>query len=335
MIRTWKIDYSAMHDGPGIRTSLYLKGCSLRCVWCSNPEGQAFEPHLVFLQSRCIGCGLCAEKCPVHAIEFEKESGAPIPKIKVSRALCDECGECLSVCSSKALEIWGTDYDIPEIITLVEKNRAIYRRSGGGITLTGGDPLFQWESSLELLKQCGHRGIHTVVETSGSAEEEAFERILGEVDSLFMDLKHMDPDEHLRLTGQRNDLILRNVRRASFVLKKRNRELVIRMVVVPGINDGDNVRKAAAFLGSLPYVQGVEFLPYHDYGAAKYGLLNRPYSFPDLKSPSEELMERCRSVMIAFGLDRAGGEDGRNRGFSSKNRRIYESLSSGKEGDRI
>lgn len=320
MIRAWKIDYSAMHDGPGIRTSFYLKGCSLRCVWCSNPEGQAFEPHLVYLHSRCTGCGLCAERCPVHAIEFEKGSGEETPMIKVSPALCNECGECLSVCSSRALEIWGADYAIPEIMTLVEKNRAIYRGSGGGMTLTGGDPLFQWESTLELLKQCGHRGIHTAIETSASAEEEAFERILGEVDWLFIDLKHMDPEEHLRLTGQRNDLILRNVRRASSVLKKRNRELVIRMVVVPGINDGDNVRKAAEFLCSLPFVKGVEFLPYHDYGVAKYGLLNRPYSLPDLKSPSEELMESCRKAMIVFGLNRAGG------GKRTQSRLLYKEL---------
>jgi pyruvate formate lyase activating enzyme len=173
------------------------------------------------------------------------------------------------------------------------------------MTLTGGDPLFQWESSLELLEQCRKRGIHTVVETSAYTDEEAFERILREIDWLFIDLKHMDPEEHLRLTGRRNDLILRNVKRASSVLKKRNRELVIRMVVIPGINDGDNIQEAAEFLSSLPYVKGVEFLPYHDYGIAKYGLLNRPYSLPDLKPPSEGLIESCRKAISAFGLNRA------------------------------
>jgi pyruvate formate lyase activating enzyme len=228
-------------------------------------------------------------------------------------SLCHRCGECLSVCSPKALEIWGTDYALPEIMTMVEKNRAIYRRTGGGMTLTGGDPLFQWESSLELLEQCHKRGIHTVVETSAYADEEAFERILREIDWLFIDLKHIDPEEHLRLTGRRNDLILRNVKRASSVLKKRNRELVIRMVIVPGINDGDNIQETAEFLSSLPYIKGVECLPYHGYGITKYGLLNRPYSLPYLKPPSEELIESCRKGIIDFGLNRARLKESRNQ----------------------
>lgn len=304
MIHVWKIDYSAVHDGPGIRTSVYLKGCPLRCIWCSNPEGQTSKPNLVFLQSRCIDCGLCVEKCPNKAIALRGDPETQKPKLQIDRVKCNLCGECISVCSPKALEIWGQDYPIPELLKIVEKNRPIYRKSGGGMTLTGGDPLYHWESTLELLEQCRKRGIHTVVETSAYVGEEAFERILGEVDWLFIDLKHMDPEEHLRLTGKRNDLILQNVKRASSVLSKRNRDLVIRMVVVPGINDGENVHRAAEFLRSLPYLKGVELLPYHHYGITKYELLNRPYQLPDLKPTSEELMENSRKVMISYGLMR-------------------------------
>jgi pyruvate formate lyase activating enzyme len=306
MIRVWKIDYSAVHDGPGIRTSLYLKGCPLRCIWCSNPEGQASNPNLVFMQSRCVDCGLCVERCPTRAIELQKDFMTQKPKLQVNRTECNLCGECISVCSPKALEIWGRNYSISELLKIVEKNRFLYRKSGGGITLTGGEPLGQSESILEFLQQCHKRGIHTVLETSAFGDEGAFDRILREVDWLFIDLKHMDPEDHLRITGRRNDLILRNVRHASSLLKKRGRTLVIRMVVVPGINDGDNIYKTAEFVHSLSYVKGIEFLPYHRYGIAKYELLNRSYSLPDLEPPSDELMENCKKVLISFGLT---GED--------------------------
>ena len=302
MINAWKIDYSAVHDGPGVRTSVYFKGCPLRCIWCSNPEGQRSEPNLVFMQSGCIDCGLCVEKCPTKALELQRDSETQKPKLQVNRIKCNLCGECISACSPKALQIWGKYYPIPELLKIVEENRPIYRKSGGGITLTGGEPLYQWESTLELLEQCRKRGIHTVVETSAYGSEEAFDRILGEVDLLFIDLKHMDPEEHLRLTGKGNDLILQNLKRASSVLNKRNRYLVIRMVVVPGINDGDNIHKAAEFLRSLPYIKGVEFLPYHRYGITKYELLNCFYQLPDLKPTSDELIENCKKVMISYGI---------------------------------
>ena len=301
-MKVLKIDYSAVHDGPGIRTAIYLKGCPLRCIWCSNPEGQAPEPNLIFLQLRCIGCGLCSEKCPKRAIEFLRDNEGKIQKIKLNRGLCDLCGECILICPSKALEIWGIDHSIADILAIVEKNRPIYRKSGGGITLTGGDPLYQWESSLELLKKCRKEGIHTVAETCAYAEEGVFGRILEEIDWLFIDLKHMNPEEHQRLTGQRNDLILKNVKRASSVLGKRNRDLVIRIVIVPGITDGDNIHRAATFIRSLPYIKGVELLPYHRYAMTKYELLNRQYKIPNLEPPSDELMENCREAMASYGL---------------------------------
>jgi pyruvate formate lyase activating enzyme len=302
MVNIWKIDYSAVHDGPGIRTSLYLKGCPLRCTWCSNPEGNTSEPNLVFIQSRCIDCGQCVERCPAKAIELRRDPGTQRLNLHVNRENCNLCEQCVSVCAPKALEIWGRNYTIPELLQILEKNRPMYRKSGGGVTLTGGDPLYQWESVADLIEQCRRRGIHTVVETSGFAEEEPFERILRSVDWLFIDLKHMDAEDHARLTGRSNARILENVKLASSVMRERKRDLVVRMVVVPGVNDGDNISKTAQFLRDLPYLKGLEFLPYHRYATTKYELLHRPYRLIDLEPPSEGLMEDCRKVMLSHGV---------------------------------
>ena len=302
MINAWKLDYSAVHDGPGMRTSIYLKGCPLRCVWCSNPEGQRPEPDLVFIQIRCIECGQCTDACHAGAIDAVRDAATGKSRFLVDRERCDLCGECVAACTPKALELWGRDYTIPELAKILEKNRGLYRRSGGGVTLTGGDPLYQWEPTGAFLDLCKDMGIHTAVETSGYAEEEPFERIARSVDLLFIDLKHMDPDEHVRLTGRKNDAILRNLRRASSVLGERGRDPVVRMVVVPGVNDGENLERAARFLSFLPYLKTVEFLPYHRYGATKYDLLRLPYRLADKEPPSEELMENCRKAMMSFGI---------------------------------
>jgi pyruvate formate lyase activating enzyme len=300
MLNIWKIDHFAIHDGPGVNTLFYLKGCPLRCIWCSNPEGQTPDANLVFKQIKCIGCGLCIEKCPTKAIEFKKNDGTPNAHLQINRAKCNLCGECVLACPTKALDIWGHNYSIPELLSILEKDRPIHRRSGGGVTLAGGDPLSQPESVAELLELCRQRGIHTVMETCGYANEETFKQILEKVDWLFIDLKHMDPKTHFRLTGKNNDLIHNNVRLASAVMAARNRVLVIRTVVVPGINDGNNMHALAEFLDSLPYIEYVELLPYHRYGTYKYDLLNRPYSVMNLEPPSPELMQKCKRIFAKY-----------------------------------
>ncbi len=301
-LNIWKIDYSAIHDGPGIRTAIYLKGCPLRCIWCANPEGQTIAPNLVFIESRCIDCRLCIEACPKGVLELDKDAVAQKRKLRLNRDRCDICGECVLICPSKALEVWGESRSVSDILNLLEKNRPIFRKSGGGITLTGGDPLQQPEATLELLEQCRKRGIHTVIETSGYGDKNIFEKILKHVDWLFIDLKHMDPEEHFKLTGKKNDLILDNVRTASSLFAGKNGNLIIRMVVVPGVNDGDNILRAADFFRSLPYIRAVEFLPYHRYAIAKYELLNRSYRLPNLEPPSDEIMEKCRKAMQSNGI---------------------------------
>jgi len=302
MINIWKVDYAAVHDGPGIRTSMYLKGCQLRCLWCSNPEGQISKPDLVHRQGRCIGCGFCVKECPTGAIELQKDYGLQQTKLIVDRGKCDLCGKCVRACPSKALEIWGENWQISNVIKIIEKNRLLYKKTGGGVTFTGGDPLCQGDALIALLKYCRKNSIHTVIETSAYGEEKTFEKVLEEVDWLFIDIKHMDPEKHLRITGKGNDLILENLKRASSVLGRRSRDLVVRMVVVPGLNDGENIYRAAEFLHSLPYLKGVELLPYHRYGMSKYDQLNRVYQLPELLPPSKELMDQCKSIIAAAGL---------------------------------
>ena len=302
MLNIWKIDRFALHDGPGIRTNIYCKGCPLRCRWCSNPEGQTPEPDLVFVQNRCIGCKLCLDVCPQKALQIRNASVAGQYEVEINRALCNVCGDCVSVCSSRALEVWGRFYSTPDLLGLIEQDRQAYRKSGGGITLTGGEPLQQWESSRELLQSCHQRGIHTVVETCGYLETEHFEQILNNVDWLFIDLKHMDSDSHLELTGQRNDIILKNTRLASTMLAQRRKVLVIRMVVAPGINDGQNIDALADFVRSLPYVERIELLPYHRYGEHNYRLLDRTYGLPDLEPPALEVINSYRKLIGSRGI---------------------------------
>ena len=216
----WKIDRNATHDGPGIRTVVYLKGCPLRCKWCSNPEGQSPSPVLIFHGGKCNDCGFCVDACPRSALSTLKPT-----KIRIDRWKCDTCGESVSVCPTEALQIWGKRYPVPEIIELLERDRMIHKRSGGGLTCTGGEPLYQADFLLELLEVCRRRGIHTVVETSACSDTSILRAVAERVDWLFIDLKSIDRDRHRQLTGRDNTLILKNTRVASNILKERKNEI--------------------------------------------------------------------------------------------------------------
>ena len=288
----WKVDRNATHDGPGIRTALYFKGCALRCRWCCNPEGQCGEPCLVFQRAQCSDCRLCLDACPAHAVTRQEPA-----TIHVDQSKCDQCGKCVSECPTEALRICGQGYTARGLQRLLESDRALHRRTGGGLTCTGGDPLYQGKFLLKLLEECRQAGIHTVVETSAFASEELFERILQLVDLLFIDLKHMDPERHLEVTGKTNDLILSNLRCASKVLQSRRKDLYVRQVIVPGITDGRNIECLAEMAASLPFLSGVELLAYHPYGACKYDLYGLAYSLKEAAQPTPRQMEDCRRVL--------------------------------------
>jgi len=292
----WKIDRFAIHDGPGIRTNLYFKGCPLRCLWCSNPEGQRGGEELAFSPVRCTGCGLCYDVCPAGALK--PEDG----RARLDHVACTNCGRCVSVCLSGALSSYRRSYTLEQVMEVVKKDRHAYRRSGGGITCTGGEPFSQAGFLMDLLTTCREQGIRTAVETSGSVDPSQFADALDRIDWLFIDLKHIDPERHLQLTGRDNAIVLENLMTASSVFARNEKVLVIRQVVVPGMNDGDNITALAELAMTLPRVDFVELLPYHAYGREKYQAMGRAYRLDALETPDEEAMCKYREIIERHGV---------------------------------
>jgi len=292
----WKIDRFAIHDGPGIRTNIYFKGCPLSCLWCSNPEGQLQGDELGFSVNKCTGCGLCFNVCPRGAIKTQ--DGTPLLDFEK----CDLCEKCIEVCSPGALYIYGGYYALSQIMDIAERDRHIYRRSGGGITCTGGEPLIQTKFVQQLLARCHEVGIHTVVETCGCISRNKFINSLPNIDWLFFDLKHISNDRHRELTGKDNVIILDNLRTASKVLSEAGKTLVIRQVVVPGLNDEDNIATLARLVSELPHVDMIELLPYHNYGMHKYQTLGRNYQLNYLALPSTDKLKKYKEIIENYGI---------------------------------
>jgi len=293
----WKIDRFAIHDGPGIRTTIYFKGCLLRCWWCSNPEGQRQEAEIGLSQTQCNRCGLCFAACPRGAIKSQNG----LPALEVVE--CDFCGQCVSVCPANAIHVYRGGYTVAQLMDVIEKDRHIYRRSGGGITCTGGEPFLQAEFLRRLLAKCHEVGINTAVETCGCVDESEFKASLTYVDWLFFDLKHIDGEQHKRLTGRNNTLIQNNLRTASSTPGKRGKVLVIRQVVVPGLNDENNIRALAELARGLPHLDYIELLPYHNYGMNKYQILGRQYRLEGTVPPSESKLKEYQEVIASYGIN--------------------------------
>lgn len=296
--RVLNIQRYSLHDGGGIRTLVFLKGCPLRCLWCSNPESQQHPPQLGFIASRCTGAdgecgGACISVCHAKALFLDGDG-----ELVVDRQACDACGLCAEVCPEEALNVVGRDMSVEEVIAEVEKDRPFYRRSGGGVTIGGGEPLTQHHFTAALLEAAHESYLHTALETSGLAAWEHFEPVLQHVDLLHIDLKHIDPARHRELTGQSNELILDNLRRVRSV--KSPADVIVRFPVIPGCNDSvETIRDMAKFVTELGFTQ-IELIPYHKMGVSKYAEYGMRYPLPECESPPQAHMDRLRDVVQAL-----------------------------------
>ena len=277
----------SIHDGPGIRTTVFLKGCLLDCWWCHNPESRSPEREPFFRAQRCIRCGACVDACPEGALAREDPG------------LCRACGACAEACYAGAREMVGREMTVPEVMEEVLKDRAFYEESGGGVTASGGEPLMQAEFLFELLKDCKREGLNTALDTNGYAPWEKIEPLLDCVDLFLYDLKLMDEDRHRQFTGASNRLILENLKRLS----ERGASLHLRIPVIPEVNDDEeNLLAAAALARTLPGVRRVDLLPYHHAALAKYENLGQSYRLPETRTPAEERMRELARTFSDSGL---------------------------------
>ncbi len=289
----FNIQRYSIHDGPGIRTTIFLKGCPLNCWWCQNPESQLTEQETVFREDRCIGCGACSTICPSHVIQIK--NGLPVTE----KEKCILCGKCIEKCPALAREMIGKKLTTEEVIKEIEKDLVFYEESGGGATFSGGEPLKQSEFLESLLNGCREKKIHTAVDTSGYISWEILNKINSKVDLFLYDLKIMDNERHKKYTGVSNESILENLKKLSSI----HNNIFIRFPVIPGINDDyQNIRETGEFLSSLKIAQ-VNLLPYHYIGVDKYRRLGRTYKLATTQPPSEEKLSEVSAILRKFNLN--------------------------------
>jgi len=291
----FNLQHYSIHDGPGIRTTVFLKGCPLRCLWCQNPESQEFKPVIFFNAEKCTGCGMCVEACPEAAIQIADG------KSKTDRKHCKGQGICAGVCPNEARSLMGRYMTAREVFEDVNADAIFYQNSGGGVTLSGGDPVAQPEFSAGILKLCRDAGIHTAIETCGFAKWDILNDILEYTDLVLYDIKHMDSARHREYTGVPNELILENAKK---ICKELKLPMLARLPIMPGYNDSpENMKSCARFIANdLGGSVKVHLLPYHRLGESKYGLMEESSKSISITPPSDEHMEELRRIFESEGL---------------------------------
>lgn len=289
----------AINDGPGIRTTIFFKGCPLACLWCHNPESIAPQTQKLFTVAKCIGCGECVEVCPKQACELTAAG------IETDSQLCNLCGKCAEVCPAKATEMSGHYVSVVDLLQVIERERPFFDQSGGGVTFSGGEPLLYPEFLSELLDACGERGIHRAVDTSGLVKKEVLLQVAARTDLFLFDLKLMDSEKHKEWTGVGNGTILANLR----TLAKTGVAIQIRVPLIGGVNDDDgNIEATAVFVAGLPgEKRPVNLLPYHAVGRGKDDKLGQIRDFDAMHEPSVADLDRIVGTFAAHGLEATVG----------------------------
>ena len=278
----------SVHDGPGIRSLVFFKGCPLRCAWCSNPESQSKKPELVFFSNKCVGCRNCLSACRHGACRSDKDGG-----LRFDRRLCTGCGECAETCYADARVMLGRHMTVDDVLREVRRDAVFYRHSGGGVTLGGGEPALWPRFAARLLRALKAEGMHTAIETCGQVEYEEIERLLPYLDLVMYDVKHMDSAQHERYTGATNETVLANLDR----LAAEDVEIVVRVPMIPGVNDdADNIGRTADFAASRGIAR-IDLLPYHRYAQDKYARLGLEYGLAGLQPPSAEHIAELATVV--------------------------------------
>lgn len=288
----------SIHDGPGTRTTVHMKGCPLTCWWCHNPESQAMMPAILFRSEKCIGCGACVKACPNKAISVVGG------QLVTDRGLCDGCGMCEKVCPSDARELCGRKYTVEELMVHLRRDE-IFFRDGGGVTFSGGEPLMQGEFLIEALKACEKEGYHRAVDTCGFVQKSVILETAKHTSLFLYDVKHMDPAKHKEYTGVDNVVILDNLKAIS----EAGALINVRYPFMPGLNtDDENVRALGRFVSELKGITMVNILPYHTVAKGKHDRWHMDYKLPDLLPPTESMTAHAASILEEFGLKvRIGG----------------------------
>jgi len=283
----------AIHDGPGIRTTVFFKGCPLQCLWCCNPESRKINPEIIYTESCCIHCGSCQLVCPNQAIKILKN------KLKIVRKNCIGCGICANACPTNALKVSGKQYSVEELLKEIEKDNTFYLVSEGGVTVSGGECTVQAEFLLSFLKKCKQRYLHVTFDTCGFVEWRTFKKIVEYVDLVLFDVKIVNEEKHIKYIGKSNKLILENLLKLS----KIGVPIIIRIPLIPRFNDSEQEINAIADLVSeLNNIKEVDVLPYHRLGESKYPKLNRKYKMRGIKPPGDECLGKVKNWFKNYGI---------------------------------